>query len=383
MSRTRIEFNASRPAEPPVLEEWYRRRLDRAERDISSSGVHPYTYAELRRLTGLQATDLDGILVDDSTSQGSPELRRAIADRYLPGGADRVMVTHGSSEAIALTLESLLGPGDRVVLPDMLYHSLAHYPRAAGCVLHPVPLDAFTAAGTDPRALERAIPADTRAVIVNFPHNPTGVTLTDTAYRRLLDRVEQIGAVLVWDAATAEMSWDGPPLPDPGTRHPLTVSYGTFSKAFGLPGLRVGWCAAPEELIERSFTVRDRTTLFLSPLVEAVATAAMRSADALIAPRRAEARANLAVLEKWVADHQGMVAWTPPGGGVCCLLELPGVTDSERFCVELLEEYGTLLVPGTAFGREGAVRLGFGGDQGEFTDGLDTLSAFLHARGGR
>ncbi|MGW7418918.1 capreomycidine synthase [Streptomyces sp. NPDC054813] len=378
-----MELNTARPAEPPVLEEWYRRRLGQAQRDISSSGVHPYTYAELRRLTGLAATDLDGVLVDDSTSQGSPELRRAIADRYLPGQADRVMVTHGSSEAIALTLETLLGPGDRVVLPDLLYHSLAHYPQAAGCVPHPVSLDAFTAADTDPLALERAIPPDTRAVIVNFPHNPTGVTLTPTAYRRLIDRVAEIDAVLVWDAATAEMAWYGPVLPDPGTRYPHTVSYGTFSKAFGLPGLRVGWCAAPPELIERSFTVRDRTTLFLSPLVETIATAAMRSADALIGPRRTEARANLTVLEKWVAEHEGLVAWTPPSGGVCCLLELPGVPDSERFCTELLERYGTLLVPGTAFGREGAVRLGFGGDEKDFTDGLETLSAFLRDGGGR
>lgn len=172
MPQTRMYSNSALSEKPPVLEEWYRRHLDRAKRDISSSGVLPYTYAEMRRLTGLGATDLDDILVDDSTSQGSPELRQAIADRYLSGRAERVMVTHGSSEAIALTLATLLRPGDLVVLPDMLYHALVHYPELADCRLRPLPLDHFTAAGTDPGAMDRAIPPDTRAVIVNFRTTP-------------------------------------------------------------------------------------------------------------------------------------------------------------------------------------------------------------------
>jgi aspartate/methionine/tyrosine aminotransferase len=264
----------------------------------------------------------------------------------------------------------------------MLYHALAHYPELADCRLRRLPLDHFTAAGTDPGAMDRAIPPDTRAVIVNFPHNPTGTTLAPAAYRRLIDRVREVGAVLVWDAATAEISWSGPALPDPGLELPDTIGYGTLSKAFGLPGLRVGWCTAPLELIERSFALRDRSTLFLSPIVEAIATAAVRSADALIGPRRDLARANLAVLERWVAEHEGLVTWKPPQGGVCCLLELHGVADSERFCLDLLEQDGTLLVPGTAFGREGTVRLGFGGDGQDFTDGLTSLSKLLRAGGG-
>ncbi len=144
----------------------------------------------------------------------------------------------------------------------------------------------------------------------------------------------------------------------------------------------MGWCTAPPELIERSFALRDRSTLFLSPIVEAIATAAMRAADALVEPGRDRARSNLSVLERWVAEHEGLVSWKPPQGGVCCLLELPGVTDSERFCLELLDQDGTLLVPGTAFGREGTVRLGFGGGEKDFTDGLTSLSRLLRAGGG-
>ncbi|MBB4787159.1 capreomycidine synthase [Streptomyces rapamycinicus] len=384
LSPVRNDGAVTSPPAPPILEEWYRRYLDRAELDISSSGVQPYSFAELRRIAGIGHDELDGIVMDDSTSQGSPELRQAIADRYAGGRREHVMVTHGSSEAIALTLGTLLEPGDRVVLSDSLYHSLGHFARERGCEIRTLPLGELSDGAFPDSVLRDTIGPGTKAVVANFPHNPTGLSLSGTGYRAFLDRVADAGALLVWDAAFAEITHGADPLPNPEMLYPHTVSYGTFSKVYGLPGLRFGWCIAPPELIERTFPLRDRTTLFLSPLVERIALHAVRAAPRLIGPRVEQARHNLELMDRWVERHADVVAWQRPHGGVCGLLELPHVADVERFCLELLDRTGTLLVPGTAFDLPHGVRLGFGGAEKEFAAGLDRLSGFLRgARGGR
>ncbi|MEV7508183.1 capreomycidine synthase [Streptomyces sp. NPDC091201] len=377
-----------RREDPPVLEEWYRRHLGPDLHDISSSGVHPYTFAEIRDLCRIPSADLDEIVMDDSVSQGGAGIRRAVADRYAGGDADRVLITHGSSEAIALTLSTLLHPGDRVVVQEGIYHSLGHYPRAAGCDVAELPAHAVRDGEIDPGMLAEVITPGTAAVIVNFPHNPTGVTLSPQGLKALTEHTAAAGAVLVWDAATAEIAHRWEVLPDPGADGGDTVSYGTFSKTFGLPGLRVGWAVAPRELITATFPLRDRTTLFLSPLVELVAERAMRHADELIGRRAAGARRNLAHLTEWMADHADLVRWTPPEGGVCALpvfreLEetAAGPEAVERFCLELLARHRTLLVPGTAFGAPHGARLGFGGPEEDFRAGLAGLSDFLRSRG--
>ncbi|MFG3016302.1 capreomycidine synthase [Streptomyces cinerochromogenes] len=381
-----------RQEDPPVLEEWYRRHLTACRYDISSSGVHPYTFAETRELCGLRVEDLDEVVMDDSVSEGGAGIRRAIADRYCAGDADRVLVTHGSSEAIALTLDALLRPGDRVVVQESIYHSLGYFPRRTGCQVVTLPADRVRDGEIDPDALTGLVTPDTAAVIVNFPHNPSGRTLSPRGLDTLLARVEAVGAVLVWDGATAEIAHRWQPLPDPATRYERTVTYGTFSKTFGLPGLRVGWAITSPELLRATFPLRDRTTLFLSPLVELVAEHAMRHADRLIDRRAAEARRNLGHLTGWAARHRELVDWTPPEGGVCCLLgirELATARDGtdgtavEEFCRDLLAEHKTLLVPGSAFDAPQAVRLGFGGPEADFRAGLEHLSRFLGARSAR
>ncbi|MFC8995948.1 capreomycidine synthase [Streptomyces rochei] len=374
--------------DPPVLEEWYRRHLGPDIHDISSSGVHPYTFAEIRELCGIPAEDLDAVVMDDSVSQGGAGIRQAIADRYAGGDADRVLVTHGSSEAIALTLGTLLRAGDRVVVQQGIYHSLGHYPRAAGCDVAELPAAAVRDGEIDADVLEGLVTPGTAAVVVNFPHNPSGVTLSPQGLKALTERTTAAGATLVWDAATAEIAHRWDVLPDPAATRGDTISYGTFSKTFGLPGLRVGWAIAPPDIVPAVFPLRDRTTLFLSPLVELIAERAMCHADVLIGRRAAEARRNLAHLTEWMAEHEDLVRWTPPEGGVCALpvfRELERASDGsaavERFCLELLSRHRTLLVPGTAFSTPHGARLGFGGPEEGFRAGLAGLSEFLRTRG--
>ncbi|MGA8117712.1 MAG: capreomycidine synthase [Actinocatenispora sp.] len=362
--------------QPPYLESWYRLHLAGVRLDLSSSGVSSYTFGELRDLAGIDGAQLDRVAMDDSESLGAPDLRQAIADRYTGGDAARVMATHGSSEAIALALTAVIRPDSTIAIVEPIYHSLRHFADTLAAKIVPLPLSLFESGTPDPAELESRLAGGVDAVVVNFPHNPTGIHLSDEGLRILQDAVSAAGARLVWDAAFGELVHRGA-TGQPWRDRQDCVAFGTFSKAFGLPGLRVGWCIAPPDVLERTHAMHDSTTLFLSPLVELIAAAAMRAADSLIEPRLERARANLDRLVSWSAERPELVTLRVPDGGVCCFPGFPTVADTEAFCLDLLASTGLLLIPGEAFGRPGSVRLGFGGPAEEFAEGLDILATAL------
>jgi capreomycidine synthase len=363
------------PAAP--LEDWLRDYYFEAAVDISSSGVEPYSMEELRQLVGLSDDEIVGVTLHDSPSRGDRRLRATIAERWGDDDPERVLVTNGSNEALFLVLTALLDEGDEVLVPEPAYHSLAALAEARGCVVRLWPLRPEAAFQPDLDELEALVSNTTRAVVANFPHNPTGASLTEAGYARLLDTVSRVGAWLVWDAVFADLTYDRPPLPDPSCAYERAVSFGTLSKCYGLPGLRVGWALGPPDVLRDAVRVRDYTSLATSPLVEAVAYRAVEGADALLAPRLDQARRNLTLVRAWMTEHTEAVEWAPPDGGVVVFPRLHDFADTEALCHQLMAEAGVLVVPGTCFGHPSHVRLGFGGSTTALTEGLDRLSTAL------
>ena len=363
---------------PAHLEYWLRDYYFTAEIDISCSGVESFSFGEVRQLFNITPDDLDSIVLRDSRTLGAPDLRTAIGNRFGNGKTERVMATNGSSEAIYLIMHSLLEPGDEVVVLDPAYQQLFSIAESVGCRLKHWRLRFEDSFHPDLAEARRLIGPETRMIVVNFPHNPTGASLTPEEQDELIDLAAGAGAYLVWDAAFAELTYDSPVLPDPGTRYDRSITLGTLSKAYGLPGLRVGWCLAAPEVLERLVRLRDYTTLALSPLVEHVATRAIENGDLLVQPRLAQARHNLELLVSWANRHTEFVQLVRPQGGVSVFMRVHGVVDIEDFCRQLADEYGVLLVPGTSFGDPGYVRVGFGCSTTELTTALSRLSEHFH-----
>lgn len=359
------------------LEDWLRDYYFTATADISSSGVSAYSLGELRETLGIDTTELDSIVFRDSPSCGAPALREAIARRWGNGDPSRVMATNGSSEALFLIMTALLGSGDEVVVVEPAYHSLVSIASGLGCRVVPWRLDFESGFQPDVDQLRSLLSPETRMLVVNFPHNPTGVTVDAVTQQAIIDLAEARGCYLVWDAAFADLTYGAPPLPDASRLYERAITFGTLSKAYGLPGLRAGWCMAPPEVLARCVTLRDYTTLALSPLVELVAIHAVERAEDLLLPMLTQARRNLALLDEWVTRHEEHVEWVRPGGGVTAFPRLRHVSDVEDFCHRLMREHGTLLVPGTCFGRPDHVRLGFGGSTEEFERGMSAVSELL------
>jgi capreomycidine synthase len=363
------------------LEEWMRLYYFAVDADIGSSGVSDYSLAELRALLGIRVEEMDAIVFHDSQTLGGPGVRGAIARRWAGGDVDRVMVTHGSTEAIFLVLNALLRPGDEVVVLDPVYPGLGDVARAIGCRLVPWTLRPENGWRPDLDELADAVTPRTRMIVVNFPHNPTGATLTPAEQDALLDIARQAGAWLLWDAAFADLVYDAPPLPDPALRYERAISLGTLSKAYGLPGLRVGWCLAAPEVLRRMTRVRDYTTLHLSPLVELIAERTVGAADRILEQKRAPARRNRQTVQRWMDEQGGAITWTLPAGGVCGFPRLHAAPDAEAFCHALAREQRVMLVPGTCFGWPGHARLGFGGPADALEEGLGRLAGALRAAG--
>lgn len=362
---------------PALLERFMRAHYFDADVDIGSSGVEDLSLGRVRELTGLGWEELDRLVLRDSRTLGDPGLRRALAEHLEAPGEGWVIPTHGSSEAIFLVMNTLLSPGDRVVVLDPCYQQLEAFAEALGCPLERWPLRFEDGFVPDVDHGVRLVREGCRLLVVNFPHNPTGATLSGEEQARLLAAAEDAGAWVVWDNAFARITYDAPPLPEPSVLYRRAISLGTLSKSYGLPGLRVGWCVAAPEVLERFAHLRDYTILHLSPLVETVARHVIENASSLLEHHRRTAAANRELLATWIAAQEGRVEWSPPRGGVSAFPHLARVADVDALCRRLIEHHRVLLVPGSCFGHPRHVRLGFGGSPRALALGLDRLAAAL------
>ena len=358
------------------LEDWLRDYYFDAEIDISSSGVQPYSMAELRAKTGLNHEDIDTLVFSDGYSLGSPAVRCAISGRSGDVEPDHVMTTSGSSEAISLVLMALLRPADEVIIVRPGYHLLIDFAVAMGCTTKTWWLNSDDGWKASIDELSELVTERTRAIVVNFPQNPTGASIEKDSLRTLLHCAEEVGAYVLWDAAFAELTYDAAPLPDVSIQYPRGISFGTFSKAFGLPGLRFGWCIAPPDVLAACVRIRDYTTLHLSPLVELLALRVLNNAERFLEPRLKQAQENRDILRQW-ADAADGISLALPTGGVSAFPRLDKLADTSEFCESLFRRHGVLVVPGSCFGCPGHIRLGFGGATDELIQGLDRLSSTL------
>jgi aspartate/methionine/tyrosine aminotransferase len=363
--------------EPFQLERWMTTYETKVDWDIAESGVYPMSSRQILDLLAPEErqAELDRLLnlrLGYSEACGSAELRGLIADTYEKTSPDEILVTTGAIEANFLLFNELLSAGDRVVIVSPAYQQLHSVAKAIGCDVAPWNLrddGGFRFNLDDLRAL--ATPG-TRMIVVNTPHNPTGAMLSELELRQVYGLAEELDAWVLSDEAYRWLDLPGsPPLARPMRNlGPRAISTGTFSKPFGLPGLRIGWIAAPEDVVRRCWGLRDYISLSPGKLNDALAVIAFRHRDQIVERTRRIVAENLPFAERWFAENADLVSWTPPRGGILALmsyrLDLPSLELANR----LAEDYSVMLAPGSAFGYEGYLRIGVGNTPAIFAEGL-------------
>jgi aspartate/methionine/tyrosine aminotransferase len=259
-----------------------------------------------------------------------------------------------------------------VVVVAPAYQQLNSVPKAIGCDVALWKLRQNGGFRYDLDDLRELATPGTRMVVINTPHNPTGAMLSASELVEIYALAEKLDAWVLSDEAYRWLDLPGsaplaPPLRNLG---PRAISTGTFSKPFGLPGLRTGWIVAPEEIIQRCWALRDYISLSPGKLNDALATIAFRHRDEIARRTRAIVSENLDFAEHWFAENGDLVSWTPPLGGLLALMKYEREIPSLKLANRLAEDYSVMLAPGSAFGYEGYLRIGIGNTPDLFAEGL-------------
>ncbi len=363
--------------EPFLLERWMTRHETHVKYDIAESGILPLTVNDLLSFEPeeARAAALEALLrlpLGYSEARGTAALRSALAATYTSVTPEQILVTTGAIEANYLLFNVLLDAGDHVIAPYPAYQQLYSVPRAIGCEVSLWHVGPETSYRYDVDALERLITPNTKLIVVNTPHNPTGAMLSPADAQRVYSLAESVGAWVIGDEAYRWLSVPegdpfAPPVVDMGARG---ISVGTLSKPYGLPGLRIGWMAGPPDVIKQCWGMRDYITLSPGKLNDALACLALRHHDQIVARNREIIVANLAAASAWIDARRDVLSWTPPRGGLLALLKYDLPIDSLTLADTLATEYSVMLAPGSAFGYEHHLRLGIGQQPGIFATGL-------------
>lgn len=363
--------------EPFVLERWMTRHETHVKYDIAESGILPLSVQDLLNfeLPSVRQTVLDSLLqlpLGYSEARGTQALREALAQTYTDVSAEHILVTTGAIEANYLLFHELLEPGDHVIAPYPAYQQLYSVPKAIGCDVSLWPVGPETDYQYDLNRLEALITPATKLIVVNTPHNPTGAMLSPEDATRVYAMADRVGAWVLGDEAYRWLAVpEGAPFAPPMVTHgPRGISVGTLSKPYGLPGLRIGWMAAPEAIVQRCWGLRDYITLSPGKLNDALACLALRHHERIMARNQDIILANLRAATHWITARRDHLSWTAPRGGLLALLKYDLPITSLALADRLALDHSVMLAPGSAFGYEHHLRLGIGQRPDIFAAGL-------------
>lgn len=366
------------------LERWMTYWELQVSHDICESGIRPLTLTDVLTLLPDEAASslresLHSVPLGYSEARGTIELRTALANTYEKTTAEEIFVATGAIEANFLLFNVLVQPGDHVIVVDPAYQQLQSVPKALGAdveLLSVVHDDGYYYDLDELRAMVRP---NTKLIVVNTPHNPTGAMLSEDQIIELIDIAKESDAWILSDEAYRWIEHPGGetiPAPMRG-RYEKGISVGTVSKPFGVPGLRIGWFAAPAEITQAAWAVRDYVSLSPGKLSDLITTAIVTHKDAIFARNDEIIGTNLQTANTWFAAHSDLVNWVPPRAGLLAMMGYTADIDSRTLGDRLAGEAGVMLAPGDAFGMPGRLRIGIGQDPAIFREGLERTSDFL------
>ena len=356
-----------------AMERWQSTFEHRVDFNLSESGVHPLNLAELFELIDLDPNDVH---LEYSQSDGTDEFKERIAALYEGATSDNIVATTGGAEANYIVLWSLLSEGDRVVALEPTYGQTPGLARGLGADVTSFALKEKDGWQPSPGAASKHITDGTRLVIVTNPNNPTGAVLTSDAMDEIVAAAEEVGAWILADEVYAGAEVEGPETPSFWGRYDRVIISGSLSKAYALPGLRIGWITAPTSLRDKLWSRKDYTTITPATLSDVAARRIMEPSirRQVLDRTRGIIRTNLPVITGWLDERPDLFSYHPPAAGAICYVRYNLEINSIDLAERLKSEKSVLVVPGDHFGMDYYLRLGFGNPATELELGLDRIA---------
>jgi aspartate/methionine/tyrosine aminotransferase len=348
--------------------------------DMSESGVRPLTLRELVAM-GFNLDEFLDQPLGYSQSNGTIELRERIAASYPGATAEQIEVTNGTSEANYLVALSLLRSGDRFGMQLPNYMQMPGVARSLGTDVVTFHLQQARGWEPDWDEFDRALAAQPRLVYISNPNNPTGSVLSDYAMRRIVAACERANAWLLSDEVYLGAEIARPRTPTFWGLSDRVIVTSGLSKAYGIPGVRIGWIVAPSSLTEQCWTQHDYLTIGPNKMSDRIARVAVEPSnrERCYARTREILTRNLPITRAWVESFGGRLTWREPDAGAMALIKYESPLPSVALAERIRTRQNTLVVPGSHVGLEGYLRVWLGGRDEFLSEGLRRIGTELGA----
>jgi hypothetical protein len=347
---------------------------NRVRYNLSESGVKPINLGELVDPSTLKDTALGY-----PQTNGSIELREVISDLYPGSDAENVVVTNGTAEANFVSVLNLVEPADHVVVMLPNYMQIWGLARSLGANVEPLWLREETKWAPDLDELARVVTDKTKLIAICNPNNPTGAVLSEDDMREICKIGGKVGAWILSDEVYQGAEHGEEPSPTLwGWYDRLLVTCG-LSKAYGLPGLRIGWVVGPPDKVENLWSYKDYTSIGPGALSDTLARVALEPTrrHQILERTRSIIKKQFPVLEKWVSEQNGLFTMVPPQAAAIAYLRYDLEIGSGELIARAREEKSVLLVPGDQLNMDRYIRVGFGYDVEILEKGLELFSELL------
>lgn len=350
--------------QPFLMERMMSKFEQEVDYNLSESGVQPLLLKDLlgdnaqQYMNDLLETDLNYPYVN-----GIPELRQNIARLYQGAHMDNVLVSVGAVEANYITTRTLLSPGDEIVIMLPNYMQIWGVAKNHGYRIKTFHLHEDRDWSPDLDELNDMVSADTKLIAVCNPNNPTGYVLTEREMDTIIAIADRVGAWILADEVYrgAERMTDNES-PSFYGRYDKVLAVGSMSKAYGLPGLRIGWVVGPGDTLDEIWARHEYVTISATMLSNKLAALALSPEvrPHILQRTRAYIRKGYPIIQQWMDSHTDMFTITPPQAAAIAFIRYHLDINSTELIERLLKEKSVLIVPGDHFGMDRFVRISFG-----------------------
>jgi len=359
--------------EPFEMERWQSTYENVVRYNLAESGVHPLT---VRELAGEELEILIKTSLGYGYTSGTSELRELISHIYRDRSPRSILVTNGSSEANFISILHLVERGDEVVLMVPNYMQIWGVARSIGAKVKPFRLRAKKGWAPDIEQLKSLVGKRTKLIALCNPNNPTGAVLSTAEMNAIRDLASESRAWILSDEVYQGAEINGRTTQSFLDIYDRTIVTNGLSKAYGLPGLRIGWVAGPERIVAKLCFYHDYTSIAPSSVSDRLACTALMKRNEILERTRNILRANLPILEEWV-KQTGIFSFVKPKAGAISFIRYMLKVNSTRFAKRLREQKSVLVVPGDHFRTDGYIRIGYGQEPNYLRAGLGLVSQFV------
>jgi aspartate/methionine/tyrosine aminotransferase len=362
---------------PFDMERWQSTWENQVEYNLSESGVHAL---KVNELIGTDYQEFLGQYLGYGQTNGTEELRTSVAAMYPDAVAGDILITNGSAEANFVTLWSFLERGAQAVIMLPNYMQVWGLAKTLQANVKSFRLrETQSEWSPDVRALKRAVSRRTKLIAICNPNNPTGATMQEDIIEEICETAKRVSAWILSDEVYRGAELDGSATPSFWGKYDKVIVNGGLSKAYGLPGLRIGWIATSKDLAAKLWSYHDYTTIAPSPLSDYLARRVLEPEmrAKILARTRGILRKNLPIVKAWINKSSGKFSFIPPRAGAIAYVKYNLKINSSKFAERLLREKSTLVVPGDHFGMDGYLRIGYGPPEEYLTAGLTRIDELV------